>query len=69
MTANQEEHLRWKSRQVGGDDLKEVFALVDELREIAKHNRCSYAKDGYGCRLGGGHYGDHDFTPRRPNRC
>lgn len=63
MTVNQEEHLRWKSRQVGGDDLKEVFALVDELR--AK-NLCTWARMGDGledikCSFQKGHEGLHSY--------
>lgn len=63
MTAEREEHLRWLSRQVGNDNLRDVFALVDELR--AK-NLCTWARMGGGledikCSFQKGHEGPHSF--------
>lgn len=62
MTAEREEHLRWLSRQVGNDNLREAFALVDELRK----SQCSWVKmpeHAQCCRVKG-HDGEHDYGMR-----
>lgn len=69
MTKEREDFLHWKSQQTGGELIKEMFVLVDELRGICKQNRCIYVRNGYRCRTEAGHAGEHDFTERKPNRC
>lgn len=69
MTKEREDFLRWKSQQTGGELIKEMFVLVDELR--ASNPRTCTWKRLVGevvvpCQFQEGHHSGHSYDRLEP---